>query len=134
MQQLTTNEALYKRELDWNKLPAGLVHLKNVAGQKAALALSEAYGGGSVYVPRRIKPNHPLLQLLGPESAARLAEHFGGDKLEVPKVDAVHRQLRARSIRARRDAGVSIAALVSEFNLSRRRILQILAENRGGRS
>lgn len=133
MQVKQNTEVMHDAELDWSKLPVGLAQLKEVAGQKAALALSATYGGGSVYVPRRFREDHPLLQLLGATSAARLAEHFGGDKLEVPKPDAVHRQLRARSIKARREAGLSIAALVSEFNLSRRRILQILADTQGGR-
>jgi hypothetical protein len=134
MQEKQNTEAMHDAELDWSTLPAGLAHLRNIAGQKAALVLSAVYGGGSVYVPRRFRPDHPLLMLLGAESAAKLAEHFGGDKLEVPKPDAVHRQLRARSIKARRAEGTSVAALVSEFNLSRRRILQILADNHGGRS
>ena len=118
-------------QLDWTKLPVGLTRIRDVAGPEAALALCSTYGGGSVYIPRRLEPGHPLLRLLGAESAARLASYYGGDKLDVPKADAVHRQHRAVEIMRQRSAGASISGLAALHGLSRRRILQILAENQG---
>lgn len=114
--------------LNWSELPTGLRLIQHVAGSDAALALAKAYGGTSIYVPRTISPQHPLRLLLSEEQAQALSLTFGGDRLDIPKTDAVLRQLRKRRILASRNQGASIAALATEHNLSRRRILQILAE------
>lgn len=114
--------------LEWRTLPARLGEIKDIAGPQAALSLAKQYGGASVYVPVKVKEGHPLSRLLGPQAASALSRVFGGDRLEVPKKDSIVRQLRGKKIRARRLEGASIATLAAEFDLSKRRILQILAD------
>lgn len=117
-----------ERDIDWAALPNGLTEIKLVAGAAAAVALAAHYGGGSLYVPRKTKPEHPLTLLLGREAALAMAAVFGGDRIEVPKQDAILRQLRLRRIQRERKRGASVAALAAQHGLSRRRVLQLLAQ------
>ncbi|TVM34632.1 Mor transcription activator family protein [Oceanidesulfovibrio marinus] len=111
--------------LDWDALPRGLREIKDLIGPGAALILAEEYGGGQLYVPCRIRESHPLVQLIGHEKVQRLSLAYGGDKLHVPKVDAIERQFRRRRILSLRQTGRSIASLAREFNLTCRRVRQI---------
>lgn len=113
--------------LEWNSLPARLCEIKEIAGPQAALSLAQRYGGASVYVPVKATAGHPLSKLLGMRAAGAISRVYGGDRLEVPKTDSIARQIRGKKIRRRRLEGASISILAAEFNLSRRRILQILA-------
>lgn len=114
--------------IDWQALPSNLLRLRGLLGPKAALALAATYGGGAVYVPRSPAAGHPLRSLLGDEDLLRLTGAYGGERLEIPKLDAVHRQLRKKRIFSDREQGRSLSELAARYNLSRRRILQILAE------
>lgn len=114
-------------ELDWDVLPKGLQDIKDIVGPGAALILAEEFGGGPIYIPNRIRDNHPLAQLIGMEKLRRLSLVYGGDKLHVPKVDAIERQFRTRRIVKLRQAGRTVASLAREFNLTCRRVRQICA-------
>jgi hypothetical protein len=115
------------RDLDWSKLPRKLAELRPVLGPLATLRLARSFGGKLVYVPIVLRANHPLVRCLGREGAAALIARHGGESFVVPKYDCVLRQLRQRRLRRLREQGVSISALAQTFNLSRRRVHQILA-------
>lgn len=115
-------------ELDWDALPVGMRELKDVAGPGAALAICAKWGGRALYIPAKARADHPLAILLGTETAERLCAAMAGDRLAVPKTDAVLRQLRTRKICKLRRQGASIASLAKKFDLTPRRILQILDE------
>lgn len=117
-------------DLDWEALPGGMKELKDLVGPGAALAICAEWGGNTLYVPSRAHPAHPLSRLLGQETANLLCSAMSGDRLAVPKTDAVMRQMRAKKIMTRRRNGKSIAELAEEFGLTRRRILQILDEEK----
>lgn len=121
-------QRLAQLDIDWESLPRTMARLKEALGAEGALALLATYGGANIYVPRKIKQEHTLLQTLGPENAARLADAYGGERVDVPKIDAIHRQLRKKDIVAARTQGESISDLAMRHRLSRRRVLQILAE------
>ena len=112
-------------ELDWNQLPQGLQDLKELVGPGAALILAEEFGGGDVYVPTRIREDHPLVRLIGQDRVRSLSLVYGGDKLHVPKADAIERQFRTRRIVSLRRTGRTVASLAREFNLTCRRVRQI---------
>lgn len=114
-------------DLEWDALPQGLNELRDVIGPAGAVALAQRRGGQALYVPRRFKPDHWLAGLIGEAELGRFVEAYGGDRVSVPKIDAVLRQLRERELKAERGRGASIAVLAARFGLTRRRILQILA-------
>lgn len=116
-------------DLDWEALPGGLRELKGVVGPGAALAVCSVWGGRTLYIPAIAHPDHPLTRILGVETANRLCRAMAGDRLSVPKIDAVSRQIRAHRIKKRRSRGDSISELAGDFGLTPRRILQILEED-----
>jgi len=113
-------------KLDWEALPQGMRELKDVVGPGAALAICAKWGGRTLYIPSRARADHPLSLLLGAEAATRLCTAMAGDRLSVPKTDAVMRQIKYRSIQRKKREGASIASLARAFDLTPRRILQIL--------
>ncbi|MDY7001973.1 MAG: Mor transcription activator family protein [Thermodesulfobacteriota bacterium] len=116
-------------DLDWSALPAGLRKLKAIVGPRAALALAATYGGGSLYVPARPGPRHRLSRLLGRKNARRLAQTYAGETLKIPKPDAVLRQIREKDILRRKKNGEPVSRLARDYNLTHRRVMQILAEH-----
>ncbi len=113
--------------LDWEALPAGLQELHALVGAAPTILLAEAFGGTSVYVPCRPHSDHPLVACIGMAAALLLATTYGGEKLHIPKVDAIERQVRSAQLRQLREQGMSITLLAREFNLTPRRVRQILA-------
>lgn len=119
---------LASQDIDWENLPLTITRLNEALGAEATLALLASHGGANLYVPRTIKDGHPLSQVLEPEDAATLCAIYGGERLDIPKIDAILRQMRKKDIKAARKQGESIADLAMRHRLSRRRVLQILAE------
>ncbi len=117
--------------IDWRAVPAGLREIKDAIGVWGTVSLTAQHGGRPLYVPRSITPTHPLGELLGPESAQKLARRFGGDRIDVPMPDSLLRLVRAERIRAARAQGETTRALAKTHNLSRRRILEIIAKTQG---
>lgn len=67
--------------------PPALWPLVRRVGEDAALALIEARGGTSVYVPHRLPEppdEHPLVAALGEALARQLVRDLAGDYLDVP--------------------------------------------------
>ena len=65
-----------------------LAEVAEVAGREAAVALSLAYGGGWLHVPRPahlvMHPEHRLIAWLGAEAAVLVAARMAGDSVYVP--------------------------------------------------
>jgi hypothetical protein len=116
-------------DLDWSVLPASLQELKGIVGAGATLSLTAVYGGRTLYVPSKAGPDHTLTQLLGAEAAESLCRAFAGDRLSIPKPDAVLRQLRKQDIISLREQGEPVSGIAKKYNLTPRRVLQILSEH-----
>ena len=110
-------------------MPAGLRKIKDIIGTGAALTLAAAYGGCAVYIPATAGPAHPLSRLLGRGTACRLCRAYAGNTLKIPKLDAVLRQIRKKDILRRKKNGEPVSRLARHYNLTQRRIMQILAEH-----
>ena len=69
-------------------LPGVLAEIEDAAGIDAALALARAYGGQTVYVPARPKPEHWLVDTVGLEAAGKICDLYrvrdGGARLLIP--------------------------------------------------
>lgn len=70
--------------------------LTKLLGERAFLALVEAFGGTRLYVPRRISADHEIAQAIGEPAAKLLSDRVAPDVLRVP----LARELRARHYRA----------------------------------
>ena len=72
-------------------LPQVLADIAMIAGEEAARRVAGAVGGTRVYIPPQPGPDHWLSQLLGPEAARKIADHFtagiGGARVDIPLGD-----------------------------------------------
>lgn len=102
--------------------------IADVIGLAAALKLAEHFGGTEIYVPLRIREDHPVARAIGVEAALLLARELGGHtgvRIDMPKADEVTRARRNQAIVAAEQAGVTKPALARRHGLSTRRIRQI---------
>jgi len=109
-------------------LPQALRDLVRALGEGAAFKLVERRGGGRLIVPKRVHPDHRLMDELGLQVFAALVDSFGGEVLELPKYDSVARQLRHERVRKHRAAGLTIDRVAVATGYSRRQVMNILGD------
>ena len=61
---------------DSHGLPGVLGEIAEIAGLEAALAVAEKVGGSRAYIARRPGADHWLVQAVGTEAAAKIADYF----------------------------------------------------------
>jgi len=115
--------------MDTDLLPPTAAQMVAVIGLEAVLALVEACGGARVYVPQpqALGVDHTLVRALGLDAAERLAAHYGGDAITVPRCLAALRGARNRAIRERHAGGARPPSLARRFGLTERQVYAILA-------
>jgi len=69
-----------KKKKNFAKLPVVVAEVERIAGREAALALSRARGGRTVYIPAEAKPDHWLAEAVGLEAAQKICNHYSSDK------------------------------------------------------
>lgn len=81
-----------------------------------------------MYVPKRLKPDHVLVRILGWQDAERLVQAFGGEIICPPTLrDTVYLPFRDSAIvRIHREQRASIAEIASWFDMTERRVAQLL--------
>ncbi len=127
-------------------LPESVQEIAEVIGRDGALLLigqlprcevkdNPAHGGkhrsGGVssrvilYVPKKLKPNHRLVQILGEERAQKLIEGFGGETLYPANCAGVYRRWRDSEVRRMYADGATKAELAEIMQISQRHITNI---------
>lgn len=123
-------------------LPATLADIAEEIGRELAVRLSEALrpvdefgqmtATGSrpwrrmIYVPRRMKPDHPLVGILGWPAANRLQRSHTNMVLEIPYCADLYRAYRARVIGQMADAGYDINAIAAWVQIHPRSVQSAL--------
>lgn len=110
-------------------LPAALRELVRVLGEATAFRLVERRGGGRLIVPKKVHPDHRLMDELGLKAFADLVAHYGGEVLELPKHDSVVRQLRHQRVRKLRGEGHTVDRVAVLTGYTRRQVFNILADD-----
>lgn len=108
-------------------LPPVLREMVRVLGESAAFKLVEHLGGRRLIVPKRLKMEDPLLDLLGGKAFAKLVNYSGGSVIELPKYDSVTRQLRHERVRACRALGLTGDQTATKTGYTRRQVMNIWA-------
>ena len=67
------------------ELPKVLAEIAAATSEDVAFKLAEDFGGATVWVPHRVKPEHQLARSVGIEAAGTIAELFGEGELRVPR-------------------------------------------------
>lgn len=112
-------------DIDQSLLPSILREISEEIGIADTLKLVRRYGGTSVYVPRKLKENHELINVLGLESAQMLCDKFGGyDRIEIPKAQLLTLELRNVSIREDKKI-LSRSKVALKYGLTERQITKI---------
>lgn len=114
------------------KLPTIKRHMKSadeivrIIGIEKATALCSQLGG----IDRRLNEIKALVvKAVGDEAAELLIDHFGCERIYIPRVIASH-EARAAEVIARRKAGETITQIALAVNLGERRVYAILKERR----
>lgn len=95
-------------------------------GDDAARVLAQRLGGTYLYVPKTPGPDHPIALLLGQTTAQRLAEHFCGDTILVPRGRRTGNRARVIELRQSTQMTITQIALATGYHV--RQVLRILAE------
>lgn len=106
-------------------LPASVRDLVDVVGMPAALAIVEARGGIRLCVPKRVTPDHWLVDLIGVDALQALISVYSGEEIEVPRCYAALRAIRDQQIVAEAEAGASNAELARKHNYTERGIRKL---------
>lgn len=122
------------------KLPQTVQDVADVIGRDKALYLvgnlprSRGAGGTGghverifLYVPKRLKPDHLLVRLLGWNDAAKMSAEFTGMILELGTCDELQRRFRHDAVRRLAAQGHDRDAIAGMVMLSPRRVSEILA-------
>lgn len=102
-----------------------MAELASAIGEEAARLLARRFGGTTVYVPRNnVGEHHFLRVLLGDNAFDKLAQFYGGSRVNVPKQP--ERQARVRELR--KAGALTIAGIAVETGYSERHVYRLLSE------
>lgn len=124
------------------RLPESAQELADVIGTERALfligQLPRSYrkrngvqcGESTVvlYVPKAIRPDHPLVQMIGWHDARRLVKAFGGEILKPATCSDVYRRFRDASIVHLAADGVKTPTIADWMQVSERHVRNVLRE------
>ena len=119
------------------ELPESVQEIADVIGREQALYLiGQLPQSGrrswrvSLWVPKRLRPDHPLVSLVGWEDAQALSRALGGSILQPSNCRHVYRRYRNKTIcRLARD-GLEHREIGELVGLSVRQIRNVIAEAR----
>lgn len=109
-------------------LPGTALELAELIGLPALLRLVERWGGLALYIPERVRPEHPLADCIGLDAARLLADVYGREELSVPACRRAVRRARDRQLRAlHHDRGWPAQRIAWHTGLTERQVWRILA-------
>lgn len=109
-------------------LPGLHRELVPLIGLQATLALGEAYNGVRMYVPTSSTEEHTAARLIGIDKFDVIVNHYGGEEIEFPKLDAAVRQIKVRMISEMLEAKLSTREIALNTGYTQRRVQQIKSD------
>ncbi|MBF0164845.1 MAG: hypothetical protein HQM01_10160, partial [Magnetococcales bacterium] len=73
--------------------------------------------------------NHRLIDAVGLEAAVKLAAHYGGETILIPKENRVRLVLRNAKIVKQYDAGIGVRQIAMDFDLTERQVYSVLGSS-----
>ncbi|BBL69732.1 hypothetical protein [Methylogaea oryzae] len=108
------------------RLPESIRRIAEYCGMDVALKIMAEYGGVHLCVPVKARPEHRLVELLGPVDAARFCEAFGNQTLNIPKGQALQHALRLNRMMEMRAAKATMADIARAVGLTERRVTDLM--------
>ncbi len=111
-------------------LPRSVREIAEVIGREATMyligQLPRCYAGADgkkankviMYVPKRLPPDHRLVEILGWTTAQKLVRVFGGEILYPANCNHLEARLRNRRILEMLDAGISSVQVAEEMGVT----------------
>lgn len=121
-----------------NDLPGSVREIAEVIGRHDALRLigqlPTCYAGRDghksnrviMYVPKRLPPDHKLVEILGWTTATKLVRAFGGEILQPANCRAIYARFRDEAIVKMLEAGARPAMVAELMNLSERHVRNLM--------
>lgn len=122
-----TSDSITEAELDLvnaDLLPPQARQLVRLIGMANTLALLEKRGGVTLRIPVNAHEAVVLKEILPMEAIVKLCEAMPGQRLELPKIDKIVKQVRNRVIKSERKE-LSAASVALRHNLSRRQVINL---------
>lgn len=98
--------------------------IAQVIGEASARKLCDVLGGTRVYVPRQVPRNHELAVAIGPDAAAKLADHYHGTFLPLPKMHL----RRERALQLVREGNLKIADIARMTDYTESHLYELIAQ------
>ncbi len=115
-------------KLDISTLPEVIQEFAEHFGIDTALLIVGKYSGIRLTVPKIVRPDHPLVEVIGMDAYNRLCEYYGGEFFDIPKMDSVVRQIKHRRVIELRAGGCTVPEIALTLGYTQRRVHQILAK------
>lgn len=122
---------------DLDDLPSSVREIAQVIGREAALRLIGAMpavvagkqGKQSsrvmLYVPKKLSPDHRLVQILGAEHAMALVKAFGGEMLQPANCRRIYARYRDEAILKMLRDGARMSMVLSIMRVSKRHVINL---------
>ena len=125
---------------DLNDLPQSVREIAEVIGREAAMLLigrlPVCYRDAGkkspkviLYVPKRLPPDHQLVEILGYPTARKLVDAFGGEILYPANCRFVFDRHRNAAVRQMIDAGARPPVVACLFGITERHVRNITRKN-----
>ncbi|AFL74318.1 Mor transcription activator family protein [Thiocystis violascens] len=111
-------------------MPETLREVADLIGVAAALCLSKRFGGRSLYIPASPGPDSDITACIGWEAAQTLGRYFGQNDVVLPMARTIERLARDQALLQDRGRGATVRWLSFRYDLSERRVWEILAVHR----
>lgn len=124
-------------------LPGSVREIAEVIGRAAALRLigalpacvAGAHGKKSsrvmLYVPKKLAPDHRLVQILGAEKAMKMVEAFGGEVMQPANCRRIFARHRDEAILRMLKDGARLSMVLSIMRVSRRHVVNLVRAQNG---
>lgn len=99
-----------------------------VIGYTATRKLAAWYGGQALHVPTVVRPDHPLVGLIGLRAVTSLVNAWPGERFRIPDAQDDDRYRRDRVIAEMLVAGASCAAIGQLMGITTRRVETLRVE------
>jgi hypothetical protein len=111
-------------------LPKRTAELASVIGLEATLIIVKQFGGTHLNIPKKAKPQHPLVSCIGFAAFKKLCHYYGGTPLEIDLCADLIRQHKQQLIIEGINAGMTHAQLARQFGTTERQIRRIKQRTR----
>lgn len=110
-------------------LPETAQVIADVIGREATLKLASKVSNRNLYIPKRMEEHHWISRTIGYAKAYSLTQEFGGLLMSLATCEHYFTRERNAKVRADYLAGRSTLELATIYDLSQRRVQQIVGKS-----